>query len=1284
MNTKRWSVWLCLLTLVVGLRGARAQESDTPLIDDVSKPTAKAVKDLPLPANGDAKAQIQIDFVMWDVDGQKLGKILGDSKEPVIEFIQRNGIELPTKRGPEPLVHVLRKPLKFDVRGKDVSSAFKKLTAPTVMTLSGQEATVLSGGALPVPLPTDALGSREVVMREFGQKFVVKPVWLNEGKIFIDLTAEDSRLTDPVVSVGDAQVPSIFSRRVSATCNLQPGETLLILNGPTESAFIQLVEVTPRVANDPQPVILANPPKATPPAPQATARKPQSAPKTPDNSKPVGVLKGQGVNSDAGVVGNIVLQNKDQQTRLEATSLTLDVPKVVNLGVEIGQAGALMECGNPHNPARLIAPVVVLEDTKGPNKSEDGFLSATATLKLTSNAAFESIQNRKPESDRQIFLVPIPEGQKALDRTQAQRIFEHAFFRVLARNEADHSEKQPWQVAEIAQGQKMVRVPVKHEVYMLLPTPTGNVPGFRYVAAAKSEHGGAKRIAGLTVLFVSESVSQLESLIEALEPTAVVTVIEVREAVVLRGTVTDEAQKKSLIEIAEQLYPKVLDQLKAQAPSAEIGRAVPHPERLNASPTKMAVIQQVAGEDFAEPPLAAKKEAPLRSEKRQSPQIVPGKLPTVEELKELRDDIKGLRQDVQRLSELMERDRKTSAATKSAEAAKAEALTRGVEAAKDALVDIDPKEVVEHAWQVLGLRLVPLNDDQLNQISGTQYRGGMLITEVREPQAREKNGLKAGDILVGLHQWETITLRNVDFVLSHPDREKFSPLKFFVIRDGEKMWGHLPEKVVTESSEKRSSPLAAEHPATSAVEPARTKLDLFSMTVEGSSDEFIQFGRGHERGFSLAVGDRRTMTVGHKFLRIDGFDPSIIEITASTPQSIQASGRKPGITSFVAATENAQKQSGASTRFTVVVGGRITCNFEDEGLDRVIKSLAEQSQLNITLDPRGLDEEGIQRTQPINIALKDVSVPSALKLILEPLNLAVVVEEGVLVVTSKQRAKGELLVKAYAVADLVVPLPANPLSNELNPDTKPKHNSQALMDLVKTTIQPNTWDEMGGAGSLRFNDATLSLVIRTTANVHQEITELLSQLRKLHDTQVTVEMSIISIRDDLVPREINGSTEVSSLVLTQTARQSFVEKWQADRLTNIIAAPKITLFNGQTASLSSNELSSKDHVVNLVMNGTASGDRKSVRLSLGINGESFDTAIRRQQETLQEGQSLILDITDDISAPAELLKKLPIATDSDEARDILESIRPKDGSRVLLLVTPKVIVVEEEELRATP
>lgn len=1166
MKTKRWIVWLCLLALGIETRGARAQEPDALLVDDLSKPTVKAVKDLPLPANLESGAQIQIDFVMWDVDGKRLAKILGDSQEPVIEFIRHNGIEVPGKRGSEPLVHVLRKPLKFDVLGKDVLPVFKKVTAPTVVTLSGQEATMLSGGALPVPIPTDAIGSRKVMMREFGSKFTVKPVWLNDGKIFIDLTAEDSRLGEPVTSAGDTQVPSISGRRVSAACNLQPGETLIILNGTTESAFTQLVEITPRPFNDPQPVVLANPPKAAPPAP---AGQPQSSPWAPGTSKPVGVLKGQGVNSDAGVVGNIVLKNDARKIQFDAAALTIDVPKVANLGVEIGQAGALMDCGNPHNPARLLAPSVVLEDSKGPNESEDGFSKATATLKLTSKAAFESLQNLKPENDRQIFLVPIPEGQKALDRTQAQQIFEHAFFRVLARNEANQGDKQqPWSVAEVAPGQKMIRVPVKHDAYLLLPTPTGNVPGFRYVAAVKSEQGGAKRIAGLTVLFVSESVSQLDSLIDALEPTASVTVIEVRDAVVLRGTVTDEAQKKSLIEIAEQLYPKVLNQLKVQPLAGEASRTVPRPERLGSGSEKASVIQQVAGEATADPTRAVNKNALSRDEKRPALQIVPGKLPTADELKELRDDIKGLRQDVQRLREFMERDRKTSAATKAAEATRAEALTRKVEAAKDVLIHVDPNATLS------------------------------------APAA-------------------------------HPP---------------------VP------AGRKSDSP----------------KNSITSIKLEGSGDELMRFGRGLERCVSVATNDQRIVTFDRRLRRVSGFDPLIAEVRAQSPSSLQIGGHQPGITNFAVATEQDSEQSAGSCRFTVLVADNVTCNFENESLERVIKVLADQAHINVVLDRQGLEEEGLQPTQPISISLKNVSLLSTLKLVLSPLNLSLTVEGGVLVVTSEHRSKGELVAKVYAVADLVVPLPGNGVAN----GAKTATGSQALIDLVTRTIQPSQWDTAGGSCSTQFDDKTLSLVIRASADLHQEVAELLSQIRRLQDTQVVLEMAVVSFSnsasDELIPSGFNGPVALRSQVLTETARQSLFEKWQADRHSNIIAAPKVTLFNGQTASLTSAELGASDHPVNLVMNGVASGDRKSVRLSLGVNGESFDAAIRRQQETLQEGQSLILDITDDISAPAELLKKLPIATDSDEARDILKSIRPKDGSRVLLLVTPRVIVVEEE------
>ena len=45
-------------------------------------------------------------------------------------------------------------------------------------------------------------------------------------------------------------------------------------------------------------------------------------------------------------------------------------------------------------------------------------------------------------------------------------------------------------------------------------------------------------------------------------------------------------------------------------------------------------------------------------------------------------------------------------------------------------------------------------------------------------------GIQKGDVLVGLHLWETLNLDNVTFVLNHKDLSTFLPLKYFVARDG--------------------------------------------------------------------------------------------------------------------------------------------------------------------------------------------------------------------------------------------------------------------------------------------------------------------------------------------------------------------------------------------------------------------------------------------------------------------------------------------------------------------
>ena len=100
-----------------------------------------------------------------------------------------------------------------------------------------------------------------------------------------------------------------------------------------------------------------------------------------------------------------------------------------------------------------------------------------------------------------------------------------------------------------------------------------------------------------------------------------------------------------------------------------------------------------------------------------------------------------------------------------------------------------PSEIV---WKKLGVRVQPIPVDQVVKVN-PQLHGGLLVTEVNESAAAGKAGFQRGDILIGLHQWETITLDNVTYVISHPEVATFAPIRYFRIRSGKLQEGHLPK-----------------------------------------------------------------------------------------------------------------------------------------------------------------------------------------------------------------------------------------------------------------------------------------------------------------------------------------------------------------------------------------------------------------------------------------------------------------------------------------------------------
>lgn len=210
----------------------------------------------------------------------------------------------------------------------------------------------------------------------------------------------------------------------------------------------------------------------------------------------------------------------------------------------------------------------------------------------------------------------------------------------------------------------------------------------------------------------------------------------------------------------------------------------------------------------------------------------------------------------------------------------------------------------------------------------------------------------------------------------------------------------------------------------------------------------------------------------------------------------------------------------------------------------------------------------------------------------------------------------------------------------------PQPDFDSLIDLITSTIQPNTWDDVGGAGSIAPFEPNLSLVVSQTQEVHEQIVDLLEQLRRMQDLQVTIEVRFITLNDNFFERigvdfdfdvrdgighpgqvfgrmtavgppttydttidpaidpssytvgrsspdaytsdldiqvrqnsfslavpqfggfDAGAGTQFGFAILSEIEAFFFVNAAQGDRRSNVLQAPKVTLFNGQQAFVS--------------------------------------------------------------------------------------------------------------------
>jgi serine protease Do len=112
-----------------------------------------------------------------------------------------------------------------------------------------------------------------------------------------------------------------------------------------------------------------------------------------------------------------------------------------------------------------------------------------------------------------------------------------------------------------------------------------------------------------------------------------------------------------------------------------------------------------------------------------------------------------------------------------------------------AVMQRDAVPLEQRCWQEVGLRLEAVPAVNVQKLQ-SRYRGGLVVTEVREGGPAAEQGIRVGDILVGLHVWETIAIDNIAYILDRAEADHLNPIKFYVLRGRETLFGHLVSETV--------------------------------------------------------------------------------------------------------------------------------------------------------------------------------------------------------------------------------------------------------------------------------------------------------------------------------------------------------------------------------------------------------------------------------------------------------------------------------------------------------
>ena len=158
---------------------------------------------------------------------------------------------------------------------------------------------------------------------------------------------------------------------------------------------------------------------------------------------------------------------------------------------------------------------------------------------------------------------------------------------------------------------------------------------------------------------------------------------------------------------------------------------------------------------------------------------------------------------------------------------------------------------------------------------------------------------------------------------------------------------------------------------------------------------------------------------------------------------------------------------------------RVSVTFQDTPLRRAVQELASKTGIDIRLDEPALREKGVRDRELVSLRLSDRKLSTVLRVLLADLDLTWLLQDGVLWITTDDRADDTLKTAVYDVRDLC--------------------RNEEERDAFQEAVQMQTngpWEDLDGVGGTIAVPRVGTMVVRQTERGLQEVADLLEMYRK--------------------------------------------------------------------------------------------------------------------------------------------------------------------------------------------